>query len=70
MFTTLREDGGNIIEIPNNLFFQKIFRIVDDRMQFPFDVRERKESESSARRTDLPSETDEAAGRIRKDSES
>jgi hypothetical protein len=70
MFTTLREDGGNIIEIPNNLFFQKIFRIVDDRMQFPFDVRERKESESSASRTDLPSETDEAAGRIRKDSES
>jgi small-conductance mechanosensitive channel len=27
MFTTLREDGGAIIQIPNNLFFQKMFRV-------------------------------------------
>jgi small-conductance mechanosensitive channel len=29
MFTALREDGGTVLQIPNNLFFQKIFRIGD-----------------------------------------
>jgi small-conductance mechanosensitive channel len=27
MFTTLREDGGSVLQIPNNLFFQKMFRV-------------------------------------------
>jgi small-conductance mechanosensitive channel len=27
MFTVLREDGGSILHVPNNLFFQKIFRV-------------------------------------------
>jgi len=27
LFTTLREDNGSVIQIPNNLFFQKIFRV-------------------------------------------
>jgi small-conductance mechanosensitive channel len=27
MFTVLREDGGSLLQIPNNLFFQKIFRV-------------------------------------------
>lgn len=27
MFTTLREDSGSVLLIPNNLFFQKIFRV-------------------------------------------
>jgi small-conductance mechanosensitive channel len=27
MFTTLREEGGSVLLIPNNLFFQKIFRV-------------------------------------------
>jgi small-conductance mechanosensitive channel len=29
MFTMLREEGGSILQIPNNLFFQKIFRVTD-----------------------------------------
>jgi small-conductance mechanosensitive channel len=29
MFTTLREDDGNELQIPNNLFFQKMFRVGD-----------------------------------------
>jgi small-conductance mechanosensitive channel len=28
MFVALRDDGGAIIQIPNNLFFQKMFRVV------------------------------------------
>jgi small-conductance mechanosensitive channel len=27
MFTTLREDSGSLLQIPNNLFFQKMFRV-------------------------------------------
>ena len=27
MFTTLSEESGSVIQIPNNLFFQKIFRV-------------------------------------------
>jgi small-conductance mechanosensitive channel len=27
MFTILREEGGSVLQIPNNLFFQKIFRV-------------------------------------------
>jgi small-conductance mechanosensitive channel len=66
MFTTQREDDGKILEIPNNLFFQKMFRVMDDRMQFPFDLQERKENVSSASRTESPRETDEAAARVTK----
>lgn len=29
MFTTLREEGGAVLQIPNNLFFQKMFRVSD-----------------------------------------
>src|SRR6266550_2386113 len=29
MFTVLREEGGSILQIPNNLFFQKVFRVTD-----------------------------------------
>ena len=27
MFTILREEGGSVLQVPNNLFFQKIFRV-------------------------------------------
>jgi small-conductance mechanosensitive channel len=27
MFTALREEGGSVLQVPNNLFFQKIFRV-------------------------------------------
>jgi hypothetical protein len=29
MFTALRESGGAVLQVPNNLFFQKIFRVAD-----------------------------------------
>jgi len=36
MFTVLREDSGSVIQIPNNLFFQKMFRVSgrDDQSLF------------------------------------
>ena len=27
MFTALQEDGGSVLQVPNNLFFQKLFRV-------------------------------------------
>jgi small-conductance mechanosensitive channel len=30
MFTTLSEESGNKLQIPNNLFFQKVFRVSGD----------------------------------------
>jgi small-conductance mechanosensitive channel len=36
MFVTVREDSGSLIQIPNNLFFQKMFRVGGgDRSTFP-----------------------------------
>jgi small-conductance mechanosensitive channel len=36
MFTVLREESGSVIQIPNNLFFQKMFRVSgrDDQSLF------------------------------------
>ena len=31
MFTTLREESGSVLQIPNNLFFQKLFRVIGQR---------------------------------------
>ena len=41
MFTTLREDDGNELQIPNNLFFQRMFRVGDQ----PTNGRSRQHSE-------------------------
>lgn len=38
MFTVLREDNGSVIRVPNNLFFQKMFRVVDSRQRNLFEV--------------------------------
>jgi small-conductance mechanosensitive channel len=27
MFTVLRDEDGNLLQVPNNLFFQKMFRV-------------------------------------------
>jgi small-conductance mechanosensitive channel len=34
MFTTLSEDSGSVLQIPNSLFFQKIFRVSSDQKNF------------------------------------
>jgi small-conductance mechanosensitive channel len=52
MFTTLREDDGSVIQIPNNLFFQKMFRVVNASDRFLYDEfghRERSRAEGPAK---------------------
>jgi small-conductance mechanosensitive channel len=40
MFTVLREDSGSVIQVPNNLFFQKMFRVTDGDERSLFERRE------------------------------
>jgi small-conductance mechanosensitive channel len=44
MFTTLSEDGGSVIQIPNSLFFQKIFRVSDGVSVATVNPRDRSDS--------------------------
>jgi small-conductance mechanosensitive channel len=41
MFTILREPGGAALYVPNNLFFQKMFRVTNDGEQHLFETLER-----------------------------
>jgi small-conductance mechanosensitive channel len=44
MFTALREQNGTILQIPNNLFFQKMFRVTAGE-QYLFEFLEREQAE-------------------------
>ena len=40
MFTVLREKSGTTLQIPNNLFFQKVFRVTESDEQYLFEFLE------------------------------
>ena len=40
MFTVLREGKGRTLQIPNNLFFQRIFRVTSPEEQYLFEFLE------------------------------
>ena len=44
MFTILREESGSALFIPNNLFFQKMFRVSHDNEQHLFEFLERQKN--------------------------
>jgi hypothetical protein len=52
MFTVLREDS--ILHIPNNLFFQKMFRVTDSARQSFFEHLERDAMTASANPAAVP----------------
>ncbi len=37
MFTVLREESGSVLQVPNNLFFQKMFRVSGGSDQYLFE---------------------------------
>jgi small-conductance mechanosensitive channel len=37
MFVVVRESGGSVIQIPNNLFFQRMFRVTGERNRYLFE---------------------------------
>jgi small-conductance mechanosensitive channel len=52
MFVVVRESGGSVIQIPNNLFFQRMFKVTGERNRYLFE-----EFEPSASKTDLAEAT-------------
>jgi small-conductance mechanosensitive channel len=40
MFTAVRDEAGSILQIPNNLFFQKVFRVSDTKIRSVFELLE------------------------------
>jgi hypothetical protein len=52
MFVVVWESGGSVIQIPNNLFFQRMFKVTGERNRYLFE-----EYEPSASKTDLTDAT-------------
>jgi small-conductance mechanosensitive channel len=52
MFVVVRESGGSVIQIPNNLFFQRMFKVTGERNRYLFE-----EFEPRASKTDLTDAT-------------
>ncbi len=48
MFTVLREEAGSVLQIPNNLFFQKIFRVTGSSEPSHFELLENGDRTKSA----------------------
>ncbi len=42
MFTVLREERGTALHVPNNFFFQKVFRVAQEDSQYMFEFLERR----------------------------
>jgi small-conductance mechanosensitive channel len=51
MFTILRDDGGNLLQVPNNLFFQKMFRVSDHGKPSMFECLENERTDASGKST-------------------
>jgi len=49
MFTILRDEGGNLLQVPNNLFFQKMFRVSDHGKPSMFECLENERTDASGK---------------------
>ena len=48
MFTVLRDERGFVLQVPNNIFFQKMFRVADSRKKSLFEIFESERREIPA----------------------
>jgi small-conductance mechanosensitive channel len=48
MFTVLRDEDGNLLQVPNNLFFQKMFRVSDRGKPSLFECLENERTDASS----------------------
>lgn len=53
MFTVLREESGSLIHVPNNLFFQKMFRVIDGDERSLFETLEQRPTTAPRMREQL-----------------
>jgi small-conductance mechanosensitive channel len=51
MFTVLRDADGNLLQVPNNLFFQKMFRVSDRGQPSLFECLEKQRTDAGPRTT-------------------
>ncbi|HSR81145.1 MAG TPA: mechanosensitive ion channel family protein [Hyphomicrobiaceae bacterium] len=51
MFTVLRDEEGNLLQVPNNLFFQKMFRVSDPGKPSLFEYLENERTDASSKST-------------------
>jgi small-conductance mechanosensitive channel len=64
MFTVLRDGSDRVLHVPNNLFFQKMFWVTDEKAQYLFEFLERESgrqpelSESPMQQTGEPRDED------------
>jgi small-conductance mechanosensitive channel len=49
MFTVLRDENGNMLHLPNNLFFQKVFRVSDSGKPSLFESLENERTDEGGR---------------------
>jgi len=49
MFTMLRDEDGNLLQVPNNLFFQKMFRVSDRGKPSLFECLENERSDANSK---------------------
>ena len=49
MFTVLRDEEGNLLQVPNNLFFQKMFRVSDRGKPSLFECLENERTDASSK---------------------
>jgi hypothetical protein len=63
MFTVLREEGGSVLQVPNNLFFQRVFRVADSEQQYFFELFESRDREAQAASAGAVQEQSRAAHR-------
>jgi small-conductance mechanosensitive channel len=49
MFTVLRDEDGNLLQVPNNLFFQKMFRVSDPGKPSLFEDLENERTDASSK---------------------
>lgn len=48
MFTVLREERGTILHVPNNFFFQKVFRVTAENSRYMFEFLEHRDGRPPA----------------------
>jgi len=58
MFAVLREEGGTILHVPNNFFFQKMFRVTAEDSRYMFEFLEHRDRRAPTR----PAQTRSASG--------
>ena len=55
MFTVLRDEGGNLLQVPNNMFFQKMFRVSDRGKPSLFECLENERTDTGSKSAPPPS---------------